>query len=155
MKTTTTTSRHLKVVPRNLGGRPTNDVAINNRIPAAEWIAKPADWSIEKFITEISEYLADIHGAVDFHNRHTIAMLAGHMDTYVKCTVAINEQGLLMRYNDGGTIGMNQYVNIRARAMPTIISLLNELGLTPKSRLSARARAGKSDMAKILRGPKS
>lgn len=144
----------LSVVQTTGAGRPSSEELLRSRVPTAEWVANPSSWNVEEFIEEISKYLFDTYGIVEFHNRHAIAILAGHMDTYIQCTVAINEQGLLTDYNEETALSINKYLTIRQKVMPMIISLMNELGLTPKSKLTPKATANNNTLAKILKGPK-
>lgn len=136
-------------------GRPTTEQVISQRMPIADWVSNPDAWKIDDYIEEISQYLLHTYGIIEPHNRHAIAILAGHIDTYIKCTVQLNNAGLVIDYNDGATIGVNQYFNVRAKVMPVIISLMNELGLTPKSKFTPKSNANNNTLAKILKGPKA
>jgi len=144
----------LSVVHGQGVGRPSNETVLRSVAPTAEWITNPSAWNINKFIEEISQYLLDTYGIVEPHNRHAIAILAGHIDTYIKCTVALDNEGLLADYNDGKSLSVNQYVVVRSKTMPIIMALMNELGLTPKSKLTPKANANNNTLAKILKGPK-
>lgn len=145
---------HLSVVHTNGVGRPSNEEILRVAVPTAEWVSNPREWHQEKFIEEISNYLLETYSIVEPHQRHAIAMLAGHIDTYIKCTVALDNEGLVATYNDGKSLSVNQYVIVRSKVMPTIMALMNELGLTPKSKLSPKANANNNNLAKILKGPK-
>jgi P27 family predicted phage terminase small subunit len=80
-------------------------------------------------------------------------MLADHIDTYVKCTDAIKRGGIVSKFNDGKTVGPNPYLSVRNKTMTLIIQLMNELGLTPRSRLSAGKQEEDSPVAQFLKGP--
>ena len=73
---------------------------------------------------------------------------------YIQCNKGIAEQGIISEYNDGKTVGPNPHVAIREKTLAKIILLMNELGLTPRSRLSSSKVEENSSVAKFLRGPK-
>jgi phage terminase small subunit len=58
-----------------------------------------------------------------------------------------------VQYNDGKTMGPNPLLNLRDKVTPRIITLMNELGLTPRSRLSAGKMDDESPIAQLMRGP--
>jgi phage terminase small subunit len=80
-------------------------------------------------------------------------MLADHIDTYIICTEGIKREGLVIDFNDGKTTGPSPYLSIRNKTMTLIIQLMNELGLTPRSRLSAGKHEDDSPVAQFLKGP--
>ena len=140
-------------------GKSTQSVAtipanIKQRIPQADWLDDPKSWNKNKFIAETAEFLFDVYGIGSDQDKHTLSILADHIETYVQCSVGISEGGLLTTTNDGKTIGQSPYVAIRCKITTLIIQLMNELGLTPRSRLSATKTDTQSDVSKFLRGPK-
>jgi P27 family predicted phage terminase small subunit len=80
-------------------------------------------------------------------------MLADHIETYIRCTKNIKSNGIITRFNNGQTIGPNPYLTVRNKTMTLIIQIMNELGLTPRSRLSAGKSEENSPVAQFLRGP--
>jgi len=126
---------------------------LKKRIPKAEWVDNPEAWDKSKFIEETSEFLYDVYGIGNNQDKHTLAMLADHIDTYVQCTRAIKKGGIVTSFNNGQTIGPNPYLTVRNKTMTLIIQLMNELGLTPRSRLSAGKSEDESPVAQFLRGP--
>lgn len=127
--------------------------SIKKRIPKAEWVDDPASWDKTKFIEETSNFLYDVYGIGNDQDKHTLAMLADHIDTYVQCTRAIKKGGIITTFNNGQTVGPNPYLSVRNKTMTLIIQLMNELGLTPRSRLSAGKREEESPIAQFLKGP--
>jgi len=97
--------------------------------------------------------LYNVYGIGNDQDKHTLAMLADHIDTYVKCTTAIKMGGIISKFNDGKTVGPNPYLSVRNKTMTLIIQLMNELGLTPRSRLSAGKTEDDSPVAQFLKGP--
>ncbi len=126
---------------------------LKKRIPKAEWVDNPEAWDKTQFIEETAEFLYNVYGIGNDQDKHTLAMLADHIDTYVKCTDAIKRGGIVSKFNDGKTVGPNPYLSVRNKTMTLIIQLMNELGLTPRSRLSAGKQEDDSPVAQFLKGP--
>jgi len=127
--------------------------SIKKRIPRAEWMDNPEAWDKEKFVEETADFLFTVYGIGNDQDKHTLAMLADHIDLYVKCTKGINKNGVVTTFNNGQTVGPNPYISIRNKTMTLIIQLMNEMGLTPRSRLSAGKMEEDSPVAAFLRGP--
>lgn len=128
-------------------------VSIKKRIPKAEWLDNPAAWDKTKFIEETADFLFDVYGIGNDQDKHTLSMLADHIETYVICTEGIKREGLVVDFNDGKTTGPNPFLSIRNKTMTLIIQMMNELGLTPRSRLSAGKKEDASPVALFLKGP--
>jgi P27 family predicted phage terminase small subunit len=126
---------------------------LKKRIPRAEWVDNPDAWDKSRFIEETSNFLYEVYGIGNDQDKHTLAMLADHIDTYVACTKHIKKGGIVTSFNNGQTIGPNPYLTVRNKMMTLIIQLMNELGLTPRSRLSAGKSEENSPVAQFLRGP--
>lgn len=127
--------------------------SMKKRIPRAEWVDNPDAWDKAKFIEETAEFLYEVYGIGNDQDKHTLAMLADHIDLYVKCTKGIQKNGVVTTFNNGQTVGPNPYIGIRNKTMTLIIQLMNEMGLTPRSRLSAGKTDDESPIAQFLRGP--
>jgi len=127
--------------------------AIKKRIPKAEWLDDPAAWDRSKFITETSNFLFEVYGIGNDQDKHTLAMLADHIETYVNCTRMIRKGGIITTFNNGNTVGANPYLTVRNKTMSIIIQLMNELGLTPRSRLAAGKSEEESTLTQFLKGP--
>jgi P27 family predicted phage terminase small subunit len=128
--------------------------SIRKRIPKAEWMDNPDAWEKEKFIEETSAFLFEVYGIGNDQDKHMLAMLADHIDTYVHCTRSIRKNTLVINYNNGSTPGPNPLISIRNKTTTLIIQLMNELGLTPRSRLSSGKVEDDSPIAQLMRGPK-
>ena len=128
--------------------------SIKERIPEAEWVSNPDNWSKTKFIEETSEFLFQVYGIGSAQDRHTLAMLADQIDTYVLCNKALAVEPLVIEYNGGKTFGPNPNFAIRKECLKSIIALMNELGLTPKGRLAKIKTLDNSTSQKLMRGPK-
>ena len=126
---------------------------IKKRIPRAEWMDDPDAWDKEQFVAETADFLWTVYGIGNEQDKHTLAMLADHIDLYVKCTKGIAKNGIVTQFNNGATIGPNPYIGIRNKTMSLISQLMNELGLTPRGRLSAGKMEAESPVAAFLRGP--
>ena len=126
---------------------------LKKRIPKAEWLENPDLWDRDKFLTETADFLYTVYGIGNDQDKHTLAMLADHVETYVTCCKAIRKGGIVSKFNNGQTVGPNPYLSIRNKTMTLIIQLMNELGLTPRSRLSAGKIEEESAASKFLKGP--
>jgi P27 family predicted phage terminase small subunit len=127
---------------------------VKERIPKAEWLDNPEAWDKSKFIEETSDFLYTVYGIGTNQDKHTLAMLADQIDIYVSCNKGIKQNGIISKFNDGKTIGPNPFITVRNNALKLIIQLMNELGLTPRSRLSSGKPQDDSAVAKFLKGPK-
>jgi P27 family predicted phage terminase small subunit len=127
--------------------------SIKKRIPVAEWMNNPDAWDKEKFVTSTADFLFDVYGIGCDQDQHILAMLADHIDTYIKCCKAINKSGIVTTFNNGATIGPNPYIPIRNKSVSLILQLMNEMGLTARSRLAAGKVEEESELADFLRGP--
>ena len=107
-----------------------------------------------KFILETADFLYVTYGIGNDQDKHTITMLADQMDLYIECNRRIITDGIIAEYNDGKTMGPAPAVAIREKTLAKIILLMNELGLTPRSRLSSGKVSENTQVAKFLRGPK-
>lgn len=110
--------------------------SIRSRIPVAEWLADPNAWDKTRFINETADYLFTVYGLGSDQDRHLLAMLAEQIDMYIDCSQHIAVEGLVCEQNGGKTIGANPYVSIREKALMRIVTIMNELGLTPRGRLA-------------------
>lgn len=126
---------------------------MRNRIPAAPWASDPSQWNRQKFIEETSDFLFNAYGIGNDQDQHMLSMLADHMETYIKCMAAINKSGLITKFNNGLTVGPNPYLSIKNKATTLIIQMMNELGLTPRGRLSINKAEDESSVSHFMRGP--
>jgi phage terminase small subunit len=107
--------------------------------PVAYWLKNPEQWDQEKFIETTAKYLYELYGIGSEQDQHVLGMLADHMTTYVECVKGIKLSGVIAKYNGGKTFGPSPHVSLRDKVTPRIISLMNELGLTPRGRLTGNA----------------
>ena len=80
-------------------------------------------------------------------------MLANEIDTYIECCKGIKKGGIVIRFNNGANLGSNPFLIERGKALKNCIQLMNELGLTPRGRLSSGKPEDNSAVAKFLKGP--
>lgn len=128
--------------------------AIRKRIPKADWLDNPDAWVRDTFINETAEFLYKVYGIGNDQDKHTLAMLADQIEMYIKCNREIAKTGMVIVFNGGKTAGPNPYVSIKQKCLKDIVLLMNELGLTPRSRLNSGKVEEDSSVAKFLRGPK-
>jgi P27 family predicted phage terminase small subunit len=127
---------------------------VKARIPFAEWLDRPEDFTRERFVKETADYLYEVYGIGSEQDRHTLGMLADQMQTYVAARTQQTKHPLVIKINDGKTFAPNPYIAVANEAMKNVVRLMNELGLTPKSRLAQTKPEEDSPVAKFLRGPK-
>jgi len=128
--------------------------SVRKRIPSAEWMDNPDAWNKDVFIEETSNFLFEVYGIGNDQDKHVLTILADHIETYVNCTRSIKKNTLVITFNNGSTAGPNPMLSIRNKTTTLIIQLMNELGLTPRSRLSANKADDESPISRIMKGPK-
>ena len=102
---------------------------IKLRIPFAEWANQPELFNRERFVKETADYLFDVYG--------------------------IGSGQLVIKINAGKTFAPNPYIAVANKAMENCLKLMNEMGLTPKSRLSNNKSEEDSLINDLFRGPKA
>jgi P27 family predicted phage terminase small subunit len=125
---------------------------IRQRVPKAEWLDDPTEWDRDAFIQETSEFLWDTYGIGSNQDKHILAALAMQLDIYVQCCQGIREGGIVVTFNGGVNTGPNPFITVGDKALARAIVLMNELGLTPKSRLATNKVEG-GKYADLLAGP--
>lgn len=127
---------------------------IKKRIPKAEWLDNPEEWDKDLFIKETADFLYEVYGIGNEQDKLALAMLADHVETYIQATIGIKKAGIITKFNNGANIGASPFLLVRNKTTTLIIQLMNELGLTPRGRLSLTKPSEDNDVAKFLRGPK-
>ena len=140
------------------GTKPSQNIStipetLKNRVPRADWLDNPEKWNRKKFVKETSDFLFEVYGIGTDQDKHILAMLADQIESYVDCCKNIREQGKLIAHNSNATIGTNPYVQIRLNTVKTIVQLMSELGLTPRTRLAAQ-KAQDTPAKRFKAGPK-
>lgn len=121
------------------------------RIPLVRWIKDPQTWDKYTFIDEASQYLWDAYGSSTEQDKHALGMLAEVLETFVTCCKEIAANGLVVTHSNGVT-GKNHHVDIRDKAITKAVLLMNELGLTPKSRFPLKTKPN-PEFERFMRGP--
>ncbi len=110
--------------------------------------------------SEIHEYVADYlyeeYGITDAPLQHLIAILAIEIEHYTICQKNIKEEGLVVFHNGGKTQGANPHITILNSSTKTIMRIMRELGMTPKSRLPRQhfPKPPSPNLVKFLEGVK-
>ncbi len=128
-----------------------NSNRITTRIPTAAWIQDTSKWDKFRFIEETSSYLWEAYGSTTEQDKHALAMLAETSETFVVCCEDIKKNGLIITHHNG-VLGKNHHVEIRDKSIAKIVLLMNELGLTPKSRFPFMHK-GDPEIDQLLLGP--
>jgi P27 family predicted phage terminase small subunit len=120
---------------------------LRERIPAAEWMDNPEAWTKHQFIEQTAEYLFSVYGLGTAQDRHILTMLADQIEAYIDCCRHIAEHGqiILSHSEFGEVLKTNPAANLRDKIAIRIVSLMGELGLTPRSRLAT----GKQDATPV------
>ena len=126
---------------------------IKQRIPFAEWAKNPSAFNPEEFVKETAEYLFQVYGIGSAQDRHTLMMLADQLHVYVHARHEMLNGELVIQTNNGKTAAPNPHIAIANNAIIHAIKLMNELGLTPKSRLASNKTEDKQ-INDFLSGPK-
>ena len=124
---------------------------IKNRIPFAEWASQPELFTKERFVTETSNYLYTVYGIGSDQDRHTLMMLADQLETYIEARSQQSKHPLVVKINAGKTFAPNPFITVANKAMENCLKLMNELGLTPRSRL-ASGKSENSQLTNFLAG---
>ena len=135
--------------------------SIKKRIPTAEWLDNPEGWNKQKFIEETADFLYSVYGIGNDQDKHALSILADHVETYVDCSLMLKvtdkdgkrKSRLVIPQNNNATLAPSPWLSIRNKTTTLIIQLMNELGLTPRSRLSSGKIEDNSPVAKFLKGP--
>ena len=125
---------------------------VRTRVPKAEWLDNPDAWDRDAFIEQTSNFLWETYGIGCDQDKHVLAALATQIEIYVQCLKGLKEEGIVIVQNSKAAYGVNPYFTIGDKALVRAVSLMGELGLTPKGRLaSGKQEAGK--YSKLLNGP--
>jgi len=106
-------------------------------------------WDKKKFISEVSAYMRKVGNTNQ--DEISILILAENIDTFVTCTREIEKNGLIVIHSNG-VAGKNHHFEIRDKSLSKIITLMSELGLTPKRR-KASPSPRDDDWDAFLKGP--
>lgn len=108
---------------------------IKARVPQADWLENPDSWNASKFIQETADFMYEIYGIDADQDKHLLAMLADQISIYVEAKKGIARDGIVSEFNGGKTLGASPYFSVMKEALNKIVTLMNELGLTPKGRM--------------------
>ena len=106
-------------------------------------------WNKGKFVKEVSDYLSQVGNTNQ--DEISIFMLAENIDTFIACTRDIAKNGLIVTHSNG-VMGKNHHFEIRDKSLSKIITLMSELGLTPRRRKPLPNPKDK-DWDAFLKGP--
>lgn len=127
---------------------------IKKRIPKAYWLDVPESFDKNRFISETSEFLHEVYGIGCEQDQHALAVLADHVEVYCQCSILLKSKAVIVPFNDGKTWGTHPALSLRMKTATLMFQAMNELGLTPRSRLSGQKTGDDSAVAKFMRGPK-
>jgi P27 family predicted phage terminase small subunit len=126
---------------------------LKKRIPKAFW-DDPDEWNKERFISETADFLFEVYGIGSDQDQHLLQILAEHIEIFINTKRYIKSNNIIINQNNNQTKGPNPAIAVLAKETEKIIHLCNELGLSPRSRLSANKFQDDTPVAKFLRGPK-
>jgi len=99
--------------------------------PQMNWHLEIDCWNRDQFVLEICDYLDNFDPTK--LDRHAVGLLAELIDTFVQCTLDIRKNGFVF-IHPNGVVGKNHHVDIRDKAASRSLTLMSELGLTPRRR---------------------
>lgn len=99
------------------------------------WDINYEKWDKVEFAESVSNHLAKYIPESHEFDQHLIAMLAMETDTYVKCYLEVQKNGLVIEDAKGNVIGQSTYVKVMLNQLRNIRRLRKELKLLPKDRL--------------------
>jgi phage terminase small subunit len=105
------------------------------RIPVAEWSDKPESFCRMQFIEKTSTFINSVYGLEPESYQTLLWMLSVEVQSYVDATIGFRESGGELVVGEK----INPWVSLKFDATKNILRLQKELGLTPASRLNARA----------------
>jgi P27 family predicted phage terminase small subunit len=108
---------------------------IQARVPQADWLENPDAWDASRFIKETADFMYEIYGIDADQDKHLLAMLADQISIYVEAKKGIARDGIVAEFNGGKTMGASPYFAVMKESLNKIVTLMNELGLTPKGRM--------------------
>ena len=127
---------------------------IKRRTPKAYWLTNPESWNEDRFIADTAEYLFNVYGIGSEQDQHVLSFLAQQITIYVTCLKAFHKSNgaVITQYNNGKTLGPSPIITQMDKTLTKIISLMNELGLTPRSRLNSRS-VDSAELGDLMTGP--
>jgi P27 family predicted phage terminase small subunit len=130
-----------------------NEVIKNIKPKTIEDLSKISRLEIHEYV---SDYLYEEYGITDASLQHLIAILAIEIEHYAICQKNIKEEGLVVFHNGGKTQGANPHLTILNSSTKTIMRIMRELGMTPKSRLPRKnfPKPPSPSLTKFLEGVK-
>ena len=126
---------------------------LRQRIPIAEWQDNLDAWDEKVFIKETADFLYETYGLGSAQDRHLLTMLAKYITLYIRCWKSVETEPVIAEFNNGKTMGANPHITVAKDTMNKIVSLCNELGLTPRGRLSTKMPE-KNEFDDLLAGVK-
>jgi len=127
--------------------------SIRKRIPKADWLDNPDLWDESQFIKETSDFLFNVYGIGSDQDKLSLALLADTITDFIKCMKKIDESSMVLVTNNNKTVMANPYMSLKRQCLRDIMMIMNELGLTPRSRLNSNAMEDDSAVAQFLKGP--
>ncbi len=122
--------------------------------PTAEWLEHPEQWDRQIFIASASKYLSQKNGSVDIADKHLLNILASQIEIYVQSILRLRNDGLVMTFNGGVTVGPNPCMAIADKALHRIVQVMKELELSPKARDGYRSvQRCSPELLSLLNGP--
>lgn len=129
--------------------------SMQRKFPPLPWLDNPDLWDAQKYYDETAQEIIDVHGSLSNHDQAVLTLLTAQMDSVNHCSKLLAEQGHIYTYNAGKTMGPSPAFQMRVKALEIAVRLMNELGITLKSRGNATPRKEADNIDMLLRGPKA
>lgn len=128
--------------------------SMQRKFPPLPWLDNPDLWDAKKYYDETAQEIIDVHGALSNHDQAVLTLLTAQMDSVNHCSKLLAEQGHIYTYNAGKTMGPSPAFQMRVKALEIAVRLMNELGITLKSRGNNKPKDN-DDIGLLLKGPKA
>ena len=132
------------------------EISNNQYLTAPNWFDNPDSFDKEEFIKEMENSHRRLYKNTCDIDRYLLGIMADAMEGYIICNKAIKEQGYVIEYNDGKTLGINPNFNGMYKSMDIVLALIKEFGLTPKERLKNGVKEPTDEdirFSKLFKGP--
>ncbi len=132
------------------------ETGVIKTIPIASWLHDPDNFNKEQFYKETIEFLFVTYSNAGDIDKHLVGMLSDTLETYIKCKKVLDQQGYVIEFNDGKTLGTNPLYRTMENAVSSYISITNELQISLKARLKNGVKESMEvdeALKKLMRGP--
>jgi phage terminase small subunit len=127
---------------------------LENEFIYSDWITNPELWNREIFLERTKQYLFRKNSNIDEFDHHLLMMLVSQIEIYILGVRDIKNNGSVVYFNNGVTLGPNPQIGITDKALNRVLQLSKELELSPRARNGYQSNMEASvELKKFLAGP--